>query len=136
MTQNNKPPSLGQWLVDSGDVMIEFLPKDVVEGLREAHLKKLVKQSRIRVHVGDDVYPVLKLWRDGFTLRSANTPKLRGLVDLYDGIRHMSQCLIVASEEEGDLIHYEFKRNTATADRAARDFVTEDNAPIALLGSA
>ena len=106
--------------------MIEYLPKDVVEGLREAHVRQLARKSKIRVHVGDDVYPVLKLWRDGFALKIENAPKLRGLVDLYDGVRHMSQCLIIASSEEGELMHYEFKRNTATADRAAQDFVSED----------
>ena len=116
--------------------MIEFLPKDVVDGLREAHLKRLAKQSRIRVHVGEDVYPVLKLWRDGFAMKTENAPKLRGLVDLYDGINHMSQCLIVTSSEEGDLTHYEFKWNTATAKKPASDFVMDDPRPIALLGSA
>ncbi len=115
--------------------MIEFLPKDVVDGLREAHVRQLARKSRIRVHVGDEVYPVLKLWRDGFALKMENAPRLRGLVDLYDGVRHMSQCLIVASSEEGDLMHYEFKRNTATADRPAQDFVTEDPHIIGLLSA-
>lgn len=115
--------------------MIEFLPKEVADGLREAHVKRLARKSRIRVHVGDDVYPVLKLWRDGFALDAANAPKLRGLVDLYDGIRHLSQCLIVASSEEGDLMHYDFKRNTATANAAPKDFVTEEDTVIALLSA-
>lgn len=115
--------------------MIEFLPQDVLDGLRDAHLRQLAKKSRIRVHVGDDVYPVLKLWTDGFALKTTNAPKLRGLVDLYDGTNHMSQCLIIASSEEGEMMHYEFKRNTATANRAARDFVTQDDAPIALLAA-
>ena len=116
-----------------GVVMIEYLPKDVVEGLREAHVRQLARKSRIRVHVGDEVYPVLKLWRDGFALKVENAPKLRGLVDLFDGTRHLSQCLIVASSQEGDLMHYDFKRNTATADRTARDLVVDESAPIALL---
>ena len=116
--------------------MIEFLPKEVVEGLRQAHVRQLAKKSRIRVQVGEDVFPVLKLWRDGFALDIENAPKLRGLVDLYDGIRHMSQCLIIASSEEGDLMHYEFKRNTATSERPAADFVQDDHRPIALLGGA
>ncbi len=115
--------------------MIEYLPKDVAEGLREAHVRRLARKSRIRVHVGEDVYPVLKLWRDGFSLKMENAPNLRGLVDLYDGIRHISQCLIVASSEEGDMMNYEFKRNTATADKPAVDFVMDDTRPIALLAS-
>ena len=113
--------------------MIEYLPKDVMDGLREAHLKQLAKKVRVRVHVGDEAYPVLKLWSNGFSLKTENAPKLRGLVDLYDGVRHMSQCLIVASSEEGDLMNYEFKRNTATADKAAADYVSDDPRPAALL---
>ena len=113
--------------------MFEMLPEDVVRGLREAHLKTLARRSRLRVHVGDEVYPVLKIWHDGFSLDIANAPRLRGLVDIYDGARHVSQCLIVASNEEGGLMSYEFKRNTATADRAALDFVQDDNRPAGLL---
>ena len=113
--------------------MIEFLPQDVADGLREAHVRKLAKKSRMRVHVGDDVYPVLRLWKDGFALRLEDAPNLRGLVDLYDGINHMSQCLIVASSEEGDMMHYEFKRNTATATTAPLDFVDDHMAPVYLL---
>jgi hypothetical protein len=30
--------------------------------------------------------------------------------------------LIIASEQDGDLMRYEFKRNTAASDRAALDF--------------
>ena len=113
--------------------MFEVLPKDVVEGLRIAQLRKLARKSRIRVQVGDEVYPVLKLWKDGFALDPENAPKLRGLVDLYDGGRHISQCLIIASSEENGMMEYEFKRNTAASDRAALDFVADDTAPVGLL---
>ena len=78
---------------------------------------------------------MLRFWEGGFALDAEDAPHLRGLVDLYNGGAHLYQCLIVASSEEGDLMHYEFKRNTATADRAAPDFVVDDGAPIALLGA-
>ena len=113
--------------------MFEVLPKDIVDGLRAAHLRNLARKSRIRVQVGDEFYPLLKLWKNGFALDIENTPHLRGLVDLYDGSRHISQCLIVASSEENGLMHYEFKRNTATSDHAALDFVAGDHRPAALL---
>ena len=76
---------------------------------------------------------MLKLWHDGFALALKDAPHLRGLVDLYDGARHVSQCLIVASEEDGDRMSYEFKRNTASAEKPALDFVADDSRPVALL---
>ena len=85
------------------------------------------------MQVGDEQYPVLKLWKNGFALDAENAPHLRGLVDLYDGARHISQCLIVASSEEDGLMEYEFKRNTAASKDAARDFVEDDTRPAALL---
>lgn len=116
--------------------MSEFLPKEVRDGLEKARLAALKKSSRLRVHTGEDVFPILKFWETGFSLEAANTPQIRGLVDVYDGARHISQCLIVASETQDNEIHFEFKRATAAADHAALDFEKDANAPIALLGRA
>ena len=113
--------------------MSEFLPKEVREGLELARKRALKKKSRLRVHIGDEIYPVLRLWETGFTLDADEAPALRGLVDLYDGSRHLYQCLIIASQEESGQMVYEFKRNTAVADRPAVDYVREENAPVALL---
>ncbi len=113
--------------------MSEFLPKEVREGLEMARKRDLLKKSRLRVHIGDAVFPVLRLWENGFTLDAEEAPSLRGLVDLYDGARHLYQCLIVASQEEGGQMIYEFKRNTAVADRPALDYVRREDAPVALL---
>lgn len=113
--------------------MSEFLPKEVREGLEMARKHALLKKSRLRVHIGEAVYPVLKLWENGFTLDAQEAPPLRGLVDLYDGSRHLYQCLIIASQEDSGQMIYEFKRNTAVADRPAVDYVRDENAPIALL---
>lgn len=114
--------------------MSDFLPKEVREGLEQARKNAMQKKSRLRVHVGDDVFTVLKYWDSGFSLDAEDAPKLRGLVDLYDGAKHLYQCLIVASEEEHGQLFYEFKRNTAAQDKAPLDFFREKNAPIALLG--
>lgn len=114
--------------------MTTFLPKEVQLGLDMARKRDLKRKSRLRVAVGDAVFPVLEYKSGGFALDIDNAPKLRGLVDLYDGARHLYQCLIVASEEEGGLMRYEFKRSTAAADKAPLDFVRDENAPIALLG--
>lgn len=111
---------------------MNFLPKEVLEGLRRAREQDRVKKSRIRIVVGDDIYPVLALTEDGFSLPSG-APHLRGLVDLYDGARHIAQCLIVASSEEETEMRYEYKRRTEAADRPPLDFDKDENAPIALI---
>lgn len=113
--------------------MTDFLPKEVREGLELARKASLLKKSRLRLHAGDDVFPILRFWESGFSLDAENAPNLRGLVDIYDGARHLYQCLIVTSEEAIGETHYEFKRNTAAVDKAPLDFYRDDNAPVALL---
>ncbi len=113
--------------------MSEFLPKEVREGLEMARKRSLKKKSRLRVHIGDLVIPVLRYWESGFSLDADEAPHLRGLVDLYDGARHLYQCLIVASQEESGQMVYEFKRSTAVVDRPALDFYRDEKAPVALL---
>ena len=119
--------------MESGDFMSEFLPKEVREGLKAAHIRNLTRKSRLRLRADDQEYPVLKLWNSGFSLDAETAPHLRGLVDLFDGSRHISQCLIIASSEDDGMMNYEFKRNTAAADKAPADFAADENAPVALL---
>lgn len=113
--------------------MSDFLPKEVREGLEQARKAALHKKSRLRVHVGGAVFPVLRYWESGFSLDSDDAPHLRGLVDLYDGSRHLCQCLIVASEQGGGEMIYDFKRSTKVVDKAPLDFYREEDAPAALL---
>lgn len=114
--------------------MSDFLPKEVREGLELARKRALARKSRLRVAVDDKVYPVRRFWDDGFSLDAEGAPFLRGLVDLYDGSRHLYTCLIIASEEDSGEMIYEFKRHTAAVDKAPRDFYVEENAPTALIG--
>lgn len=113
--------------------MSEFLPKEVREGLKLARKQALRRQSRLRLHVGEDVFPILRFWESGFALDIEDAPRLRGLVDVYDGEHHLYQCLIVASEEDGGTMIYEFKRSTAAVDKAPLDFFDDEDAPVALL---
>lgn len=113
--------------------MTDFLPKEVLEGLEAARKKAQRKKTRMRVHVGDEIYPVLRLWENGFSLDSDRAPYLRGLVDLYDGSRHVSQCLVIASTKERGEMRYDFKRETPANDHAPLDFVRDEMAPVALL---
>ncbi len=113
--------------------MLEFLSKEVAEGLALAQKRAARRKSRLRIHVGGEIYPVLRLWEDGLALDAGQIPALRGLIDLYDGGRHISQCLIIASEAENGELICDFKRSTAVADHAPRDYWLDENAPAAYL---
>lgn len=116
--------------------MLEFLPAEILDGLQAARKRDVARKSRLRVQVGEAVFPVLRYWDEGIALDAALTPHLRGLVDLYDGSRHLCQCLIVASSvENGDLV-CEFKRSTPVADRAPLDYWRDENAPVGYLPKA
>ncbi|EET46446.1 hypothetical protein [Thalassobium sp. R2A62] len=114
--------------------MSTYVSREVQDGLEMARKASLKRASRLRIVVGENMYRVLRMSDGGFVLDADTTPDLRGLVDLYDGARHLYQCLIVRSEKENGEIHYEFKRNTMVRDTAPLDFVRPDGAPIALLG--
>lgn len=113
--------------------MSTFMSKEVREGLEAARRASLKKASRLRVQAGDDIYPVLRMWKDGFAVDGETVPDLRGLVDLFDGTKHLYQCLIVASAPEFGERCYEFKRSTVASDVAPLDFYREPDAPVALL---
>ena len=114
-------------------VMSEFLPKEVREGLEIARKRDQRRRSRLRVKAGDHTFTILRYWDQGFALDKEDVPHLRGLVDVYDGARHLSQCLIVASEEDADEMVYEFKRETMAAAAPPLDYERDEHAPIALL---
>ena len=116
--------------------MSDFLPKEVRAGLEEARKRDLRKRSRLRVLVGDEVYPILRFWEDGFALDADQVAHLRGLVDIYDGSRHLWQSLIIASEVEAGELICVMKRSTAAAERAPLDYVRDENAPVGYLPKA
>lgn len=113
--------------------MSEYLPKEVRAGLEEARKRDIKRRSRLRVMAGSEIYPILRFWDDGFALDADQVLHLRGLVDIFDGARHLYQSLIIASEvAEGELI-CTMKRSTAALDRAPVDFARDENAPVAYL---
>jgi hypothetical protein len=113
--------------------MSEFLPEAVRKGLEDARVAALRRAHRLCIHDGDELHRVLRLWDGGFALDAKDAPQLRGFVDLYDGSRHLSQCLVVASRDEAGERLYEFKWHTRVTDRPALDFVRAEGAPAALL---
>lgn len=114
--------------------MQDDLPREVREGLEAARKRALRHGSRLRLVVGEERLPIRRLWESGVSVDAEGAPHLRGLVDIYDGGRHLYECLIVASEEAAGEMIYEFKRQTPATDRPPADFEQEADAPVALLG--
>jgi len=111
------------------------LPQYVQAGLDAARRKAEARSKRLRVEVGGRSVPILRAWPGGFAVAAEDGATLRGLVDLFDGSRHLSRGLIVAAaDEDGERI-FDYKRMTeATGDQPA-DFVRATDAPAALLNA-
>lgn len=113
--------------------MTDFLPKEVKEGLEMARKRAQRKKNRLRVRVGDEAFTVVRMWDKGFQLERAKSEHLRGLVDVYDGSRHLYQALIVASQDEGEFRNFDFKRATIAVDAPPLDYDRPDDAPVGFL---
>lgn len=113
---------------------MEFqLPREIQAGLDAARVDNLRKASRLRIVADGVQHKVLRFWQTGFSMDSETAPHLRGLVDLYDGSVHLFQCLIVAMDEEGGEMRFEFKRATRVSEEAALDFERDPEAPVGLI---
>ncbi len=120
---------------ESEDMMLEYLPEDIRRGLETARKRATRKGSRLCVHVGEQVYPILTLGDTGFTVDMQHVPKLRGLVDIYDGPRHLSHALIIAASEDGQTMTYDFKRESLVSTSQIRDYVEERDTPAGYLAT-
>lgn len=121
------------WKDDSGGPMERYFSNDVVQGLQAARSTKRNRHERLCVHVGGQVFPILRLTDDGFEVRAENTPNLRGLVDVFNGPAHLWQCLILRADHGDAVTRYEYKRQTRGRNAPARDYAEAENAPVALL---
>lgn len=116
--------------------MSTYVSAELQAGLDAARVRRAKRRSRLRVEGGGTSHPVLRLWEGGFALDAAEVPRLRGLVDLYDGTRHIGRCLVVASDEEAGERRFEFKRPLSAPQGAALDFARDEGAPVALIPDA
>lgn len=103
--------------------MIEMLPEAVRRGLEQARKSSLHRNDRLCVHDGDDIYRVLRFWEDGLSIDAKHGDRLRGRVEIYDGARHLYQCLIENGRQEADEIIFDFKWLHPVAEQPAADFV-------------
>ncbi len=116
--------------------MFEYLPPGLRAEFESARMDAMRRKSRLRIRTGEQVYPILRFRSDWFTLDVAQVDHLRGVVDIFDGGRHLFQCLIVASEVEGDELICRIKQSTLSAPPVAVDFERRPDAPIALITDA
>lgn len=112
------------------------LPEELRAQLAAAHRKAKRKRARRSVHIGDEAFAILEMSDNGFEVAREDTPHLRGLVDIYEGPRHLYQALIVAAAEAGDVMRYDFKRNTAASGQPPVDFEQKETRPAGLLTKA
>lgn len=113
-----------------------FLPKEVREGLERARRQNEKRTGgTLRVQVGDAWYPILSYDRTGFEVALDVAPKLRGLVEIHDGPRHVRSVLIVATEAMDGAMRYSFKRTTAARMRAPVDYELTGELPVGYLTS-
>lgn len=115
--------------------MSDYLPQSVREELAAAQRSARRSRATHMVRVGGATFPIIEMTEQGFSVDAEDAPRLRGLVDIYDGGRHLYRALIVASDQVGDLMRYEYKRNTAVATHAPVDFETVTDRPAGLLPS-
>ena len=109
------------------------LSSEIQDGLDAARIEKLRKSSRLKIVADGQEHKVLRQWATGFSMEAETAPQLRGLVDLYDGSVHLCQCLIVATDQDGGEMRFEFKRATKVADKPALDFEKSADAPVGLI---
>mgnify|MGYP007005195565 CR=1 FL=1 len=91
------------------------------------------RKGRLCVHDGDDVYRIQRFWEGGFSLDAGVADKLRGRVEIFDGARHLYQCLIVGSVPDGDEQVFEFKWLHPVPYAAPVDFVRPDVIPVGFI---
>lgn len=113
--------------------MTDYLPESIRAGLDEARRRALRRRSRLCVHAGDEVYPILRFWATGFSLDADQVLALRGMVDIYDGPKHLYNSLIVAADVENGELICTMKRSTPTLDRPPLDYERDDEAPAGYL---
>jgi len=116
-----------------GAVMYTFMSDAVRQGLEDARKAALKRKDRLSVHDGDDTYRVRRLWDGGFALDLDGSERLRGRVDIYDGPKHLYQCLVMSSVADDNERVFEFKWLTPAATAPAADFVRPDFAPAGLI---
>lgn len=65
------------------------------------------------LEAGTRRFPIFKLSADSCLIMAPDSATLRGYADIYEGDRHLAQCLILLAAPEGEFLRCSFKRRTA-----------------------
>jgi hypothetical protein len=102
--------------------MLEHLPQEFREAQGAPRRRDRLRGRKLRLHIGDAVFPILRMWDDGFAVAAARLPRLRGAVEIREGRTRVWTCLIVAAEVvDGELV-CAFKRLSPAQDSAPADY--------------
>jgi hypothetical protein len=93
---------------------------------RAIRMREALSRRRLTVGAGKASVPVIALHERGFSVEAAKAIQLPGLVGLFAGRAQMGEGLIVLSAQDGDLVRYEFKRWTDSAEGPARDWAPDE----------
>ncbi|MFN3644342.1 MAG: hypothetical protein ACK4TB_15620 [Gemmobacter sp.] len=102
--------------------MLEYLPPEIRDAMGRPNRRDRLRGRKLRLHLGDAVFPILRMWDDGFAIDAARLPRLRGAVEIREGRRRVWTCLIVAAEVEGGELRCSFKRLSPAQDSAPADY--------------
>jgi len=90
--------------------------------LQSGPLARRAVRPALVLEAGTRRFPILDLTADSCLIEAPDSATLRGYADIYDGERHLSQCLIMLAAPEGDLLRCTFKRRTAFRLDPPRDY--------------
>jgi hypothetical protein len=76
----------------------------------------------LTLECGSRRYPIVSCGPESCLIEAADGSMPRGLVDIFDGERHVAHCLIVLAAPEGPFLRCVFKRRTAPRLDPPRDF--------------
>ena len=79
-------------------------------------------RRRMELEAGSRRFPVLDLRPESCLIDAPDGAVLRGFADIWDGERHVAQCLILLAAPDGDLLRCTFKRRTPARSEPPRDF--------------
>lgn len=109
--------------------MFAFLPAEVRAGLERARKRAPARSRRLSLHLGDAVFPILRIWDDGFAIDAERMTKLRGYVEIHEGSRPILTCLILAAEVADGQLICTYKWSAPVRDSAALDYELDEDRP-------
>jgi hypothetical protein len=97
----------------------------VGDGGADGAARRAVRPGLV-LEAGARRFAILDLASDSCLIEASDGAVLRGFADIYDGDRHLAQCLIVLAAPEGAFLRCAFKRRTPSRLDPPRDFAASD----------